>query len=137
MGRHNFVPPSGERTEFTSVNSLLRSAVSTDPEATQPKIVLIAEQSELELIGVEDWAHPNTKRFVRRQLSRKKRRAWFGRRFSWFRSSGSALRRADRFDLCLLGIIIAQPALSDPTHFMTWTVTGIMLVLWIATLVRQ
>lgn len=136
MGRHTYVPPSSEQTAFTSVSSLLDSAVPADPEATQPKIVFTAEQSEPELIGVEDWAHPNTKRFVRRQLRRKKRRAWFARRFSWFRPAGSALRRADRFDLCLLGIIIAQPALSDPTHFMTWVVTGIMLVLWVATLVR-
>ena len=120
MGRHNFVPPSGERTEFTSVNSLLRSAVSTDPEATQPKIVLIAEQSELELIGVEDWAHPNTKRFVRRQLSRKKRRAWFGRRFSWFRSSGSALRRADLRSLVAPWTHWAATA---PTRYaVVWTV---------------
>jgi hypothetical protein len=137
VGRHNFVPPSSEQTEYTSVSSLLSSAVPTDPEATQPRVVFIAEHSEPELIGVEDWARPHVKRDVRRQLRRRKRRAWLGRRFSWFRPAGSVLRRADRFDLCLLGIIIAQPALSDPTHFMTWAVTGIMLVLWIATLVRQ
>lgn len=110
MGRHTYVPPSSEQTAFTSVSSLLDSAVPVDPEATQPKIVLTAEQPKPVRVG---------------------------RRFSWFRSNGSTLRRADRFDLCLLGIIIAQPALSDPTHFMTWVVTGVMLVLWVATLVRE